>query len=120
MNDRRIGDSESHAHKRQDDEFARLHKRIDDTDQLVSQLIKAKFDSMKLHNETMEQVGQLTEAVRKLVEDTEGVVQLDADVTGMLRVMERVNKFCSLLWKPVLFVFVAGGTFYLWLKGLPR
>lgn len=120
MNDRRIGDEESHAHKRTDDEFARLHKRLDDTDQLVNQLIKAKFDSMQLHDETMKRLGELTEAVQQLVTDTKGVVQLDADVTGMLRVMERVNKFCSLLWKPLLFVAVAGGSFYLWLKGLPR
>lgn len=120
MNDRRIGDSESHAHKRSDDEFARLHQRIDDTEHLVNELIKAKFDSMRLHNEAMGQLKELTEAVQNLVADTKGVVQLDADVTGMLRVMERVNRFCSLLWKPMLFVGVAGGTVYLWLKGLPR
>lgn len=120
MPDRRIGDSESHAHKRSEDEFARLHKRIDDTEHLVNELIKAKFDSVRLHNETMAQVKALTEAVQQLVHDTKGVVQLDSDVTGMIRVMERVNRFCSLLWKPILFVGVAGGSFYLWLKGLPR
>lgn len=117
---RRKDDEESFAHKRGDDDFARLHRRIDDQDRLLNELIKAKFEAIRLHNETTDSIKALTDAVRDLAIGTQKLRDLEGDVSGMLRMLSRMNGFIGLLWKPILFVAIAGGTFYLWVKGLAK
>lgn len=118
MTDRRAGDSSSHAHKRKADEFARLHKRLDDNDALVAELMKARYESVRLHTETTQSLKSLTEAIERLTAGTAGLREMEGDVQGMMRLMSRFNGVLSLLWKPFLFIAVLGGTIYLWAKGL--
>lgn len=113
---RRSTDDAAHAHKRNEDEFARLHRRIDDHDGLLTELIKSRFEHVKLHNETTASITALTEAVRKLTEGTEGLREVEDDVRGMMRLLGRMNCFISVIWRPMIFCGVVGGMAYLWIK----
>lgn len=118
MQDRRIGDDDSHAHKRYEDEFARLHKRFEDNDHLMNALIKAKFDSLKMHDDTMQHVKALTEALNNLAASTAGIRRMESNFIGLLSFLSDLNKFISLVWKPILFVSAVGGGIYFWLKAV--
>lgn len=115
--DRRAVDDESHAHKRYEDEFARLHKRFEDNDHLMNELIKAKFDSLKMHDDTMQHVKALTEALNNLATSTAGIRRMETNVIGLLSFLSDINKFIALIWKPLLFVAVFGGAIYAGLHG---
>lgn len=120
--DRRSTDQSSHAHKRQTDadDFAKLHKRLDDNDLILSELLAARVESVKLHNDTTSAVTKLTESVGELasaVSSMAGLREMEADVRGMMRFMARMNGVVGVLWKPLLFVAVLGGTLYLWATG---
>lgn len=115
--DRRLEDDESHAHKRYEDEFARLHKRFEDNDHLVNELIKAKFESLRMHNDTMQHVKALTEALNNLATSTAGIRRMETNVIGLLSFLSDINQFIALIWKPLVFVAVCGGAVYVWLHG---
>lgn len=115
---RRSTDSASHAHMRNDDGFARLHQRMDDNDKMMTELLSARTESIRLHGETTVALGKMADAINLLTAETAGSRQLDKDVNGMLRILSRMNGFIGAVWKPLLFVAVLGGTIYLWGKGL--
>lgn len=118
MYGRRIGDDESHAYKRYEDEFVRLHKRLEDNDSLMNELIKAKFDSLKIHDDTMQHVKALTEVLNNLAASTAGIRRIESNFIGLLSFLSDLNKFISLVWKPILFVSAVGGGIYFWLKAV--
>lgn len=115
--DQRLEDDESHAHKRYEDEFARLHKRFEDNDHLMNELIKAKFESLRMHNDAMQHVKALTEALNNLATSTAGIRRMESNVIGLLSFLSDVNKFISLIWRPMVFVAVCGGAIYAGLHG---
>ena len=124
--DRRSTDQSSHAHKRQTDadDFAKLHKRLDDNDLILSELLAARVESVKLHNDTTSAVTKLTasvtvlsDAVACLTLETAGTRETEADIRGMVRLLGKISRFVGVLWKPLLFVAVLGGTLYLWATG---
>lgn len=120
---RRIGDAEAHAHQRKDDAKPRLHHRVDDgrmdllearmgtSEEIITELMRARFDMLS-------GLREVKEAVQRLTEETRGVRELEGDVVGMMRLLARVNRFLGVLWKPLLFVAVAGASAYLWAKGV--
>lgn len=120
---RRIGDAEAHAHQRKDDAKPRLHHRVDDgrmdllearmgtSEEIITELMRARFDMLS-------GLREVKEAVQRLTEETRGVRELEGDVVGMMRLLARVNRFLGVLWKPLLFVAVAGASVYLWAKGV--
>ena len=122
MNDRRRTDQASHAHKRASDEdkFARLHKRIDDSEQIQTELIKAKFELFGLMKETNGALNSLAESQSELIVEMKKTVKLREfaeDVEGMMGLMVRLNNGIGVLWKPILFVAVLGGSIWLWIVG---
>ena len=112
---RRIGDADAHAHKRTGDDIPRLHyrltERLDANDEIITELMRARFEMLAALRE-------VKDAVQKLADDTSGVRELEGDVVGMMRLLARVNRFLGVLWKPLLFVAVAGASAYLWAKGV--
>jgi hypothetical protein len=126
MMDRRSTDQASHAHKRQTDanDFAKLHKRLDDNDGVLTELLAARAESVKLHNDTTAAVTKLTDsvtvltkAVAGLATETVGARETEADIRGMVRFLGRISEFVGVLWKPLLFVAVLSGTLWLWVTG---
>lgn len=120
---RRVGDDTAHAHKRAADDTPRLHQRVDDgrmdllearmgtSEEIITELMRARFDMLS-------GLREVKEAVQRLTEETSGVRELEGDVVGMMRLLARVNRFLGVLWKPLLFVAVAGASVYLWAKGV--
>lgn len=120
---RRIGDAEAHAHQRKDDAKPRLHHRVDDgrmdllearmgtSEEIITELMRARFDMLS-------GLREVKEAVQRLTEETSGVREMEADVTGALRLMARLSRAVGVLWKPLLFVAIAGASVYLWAKGV--
>lgn len=120
---RRIGDAEAHAHQRKDDAKPRLHHRVDDgrmdllearigtSEEIITELMRARFDMLA-------GLREVKEAVQRLTAETSGVREMEADVTGALRLMARLSRVVGVLWKPLLFVAVAGASVYLWAKGV--
>jgi hypothetical protein len=120
--DRRKTDSASHAHKRESDadNFARLHQRIDDNDKLLSELLAARAESVRLHTETTTAVNQLAFSVGSLTDAMAGMAgmrEMESDVRGMMRLMSRLSGFVGVLWKPLLFIAVLGGMLWIWITG---
>lgn len=124
--DRRSTDEGSHAHKRQTDadDFAKLHKRLDDNDKILTELLAARTESVKLHNDTTaavtkltESVTVLTDAVANLANETVGTRETEADIRGMVRFLGKISRFVGVLWKPLLFIAVLGGTLWVWATG---
>lgn len=112
-------DDSAHAHQRADDDTPRLHRRLtdgevldrlDETDEMMRHVLNTQMQIIHSMNE-------VREAVDRLADETVGIRELEGDVIGMMRLLTRVNRLLGLLWKPVLFVAVAGGMAYLWLKG---
>lgn len=120
---RRIGDAEAHAHQRKDDAKPRLHHRVDDgrmdllearmgtSEEIITELMRARFDMLS-------GLREVKEAVQRLTEETSGVREMEADVTGALRLMARLSRAVGVLWKPLLFVAIVGASVYLWAKGV--
>lgn len=99
MTPRRSGDlADSHAHKRIDDEFARLHARMDDSDKLINELMRVRFEMLEAQRELSDGMAKLTEAVTALTEQTAATRALEGDVMGTMRVLERVSNFVGVLW----------------------
>lgn len=120
--DRRYTDQASHAHKRSADSltFARLHQRLDDNDKVLSGLLESRVESVRLHNETTAAVTHLTVSVSELtaaVSSMAGLRELEVDVRGMMRFMARMNGLVGVLWKPLLFIAVLGGSIWIWATG---
>lgn len=113
----RVADDESHAHKRYEDEFARLHKRFEDNDHLMNELIKAKCDSLRMHDDTMQHIKALTEALNNLAISTAGIRRMETNVIGLLSFLSDINKFITLIWKPLLFIAALGGAVYVGVSG---
>lgn len=108
----RAGDAEPRLHCRLDDgEATRLHQRLDDNDALMAELTRARF-------EMLAGLRDLKAAVQKLTDETAGIREMEADVTGALRLMARFSRAVGVLWKPLLFIAVAGASVYLWAKGV--
>lgn len=120
---RRVGDDTAHAHKRAADDTPRLHQRVDDgrmdllearmgtSEEIITELMRARFDMLS-------GLREVKEAVQRLTEETSGVREMEADVTGALRLMARLSRAVGVLWKPLLFVAIAGASVYLWAKGV--
>lgn len=120
---RRIDDADAHAHQRKDDAEPRLHHRVDDgrmdllearmgtSEEIITELMRARFDMLA-------GLREVKEAVQRLTEETSGVREMEADVTGALRLMARLSRVVGVLWKPLLFVAIAGASVYLWAKGV--
>ena len=120
MPDRRRTDQASHAHKRAGDaqEFARLHQRLDDNDQIMTELINSKVELVEMHKGTTVALNALAESQTALIFEIAklaGLRDFAADVTGMMSLMARFNTGISLLWKPLLFMGVLGGSVWLWI-----
>ena len=120
--DRRHTDQASHAHKRSGDSaiFARLHQRLDDNDKVLTELLEARVESVRLHGETTSAVTQLTLSVGELasvISSMAGLREMESDVRGMMRFMSRMNGVIGVLWKPLLFIAVLGGTIWMWATG---
>lgn len=115
MNDRRKTDTASHAHKRSDDhnDFSRLHQRLDDNDKILSELLSARVESVRLHTETTEAIRTLS----ALMERMAGVPEIAEDVRGMMRLLGRLNGFVGVLWKPLLFIAIVGGSMWILVTG---
>lgn len=125
MQDRRIGDDDSHAHKRYEDEFARLHKRFEDNEarfasneDLLKHLVEAKLTSLTMHKEAMVKMQSMTEALGELARSTAGSRRMEANINGFVEFLTDVNKFLALIWKPIFFFSAVGGGIYFWLKAL--
>lgn len=84
----------------------------------MNALIKAKFDSLKMHDDTMQHVKALTEALNNLAASTAGIRRMESNFIGLLSFLSDLNKFISLVWKPILFVSAVGGGIYFWLKAV--
>lgn len=120
---RRIDDADAHAHQRKDDAEPRLHHRVDDgrmdllearmgtSEEIITELMRARFDMLA-------GLREVKEAVQRLTEETSGIREMEADVTGALRLMARLSRAVGVLWKPLLFVAIAGASVYLWAKGV--
>lgn len=118
--DRRSTDAASHAHKRNDDSFARLHQRLDDSDKIISELLTSRFELIKLHKDTTEAVNALAISQTELIEQIgklTGLREFEEDVRGMMRFMGRINGALGVMWKPMLFVAVVGGSLWMWATG---
>lgn len=118
--DRRSTDSASHAHKRSDDTCARLHQRMDDNDKIVAELLASRFELIKLHKDTTEAVNTLAGSQKELIEQIAklaGLREFEEDVRGMMRFMGRINGAIGMMWKPLLFCAVVGGSIWIWLIG---
>lgn len=129
--DRRQTDDESHAHMRSGDEFARLHMRMDDTDKHVAELSRAKADIMQAMSglaqgqknlaaaqaDFIAAQKELADAVKKLTDETAASREISGDIKGTMRMLGRVNEVTGLLWKPLLFIAVAGGMVWVWATG---
>lgn len=115
MNDRRRTDQASHAHKRASDSelFARLHQRLDDNDQVMNELIRSKVELVEMHKVTNLAIATLTSEISKLA----GLRDFAEDVSGMMGLMSRLNNGIGILWKPILFIAVLGGSVWLWVVG---
>lgn len=59
---RRSGDTCQHAHKRLDDEFARLHQRMDDSDKLINELMKVRFELLQSQRDLADNVSAMSNA----------------------------------------------------------
>lgn len=120
---RRVGDDTAHAHKRAADDTPRLHQRVDDgrmnllearmgtSEEIITELMRARFDMLS-------GLREVKEAVQQLTDETAGIREMEADVTGALRLMARLSRAVGVLWKPLLFVTIAGASVYLWAKGV--
>ena len=122
MTDRRSTDTASHAHKRAGDAevFARLHQRLDDNDKIMTELITAKAELVELHKGTTVALNALAASQTALVSEISklaGLREFAEDVSGMMGLMARFNSGIGIMWKPVLFVAVLGGTLWLWIVG---
>lgn len=118
---RRHTDDECHAHKRSgDDEFARLHQRLDDNDKIQVELIKSKVELFDLMKETNSALNALALSQSALVVEMTKTIKLREfadDVSGMMSLMTRFNNGIGILWKPMLFIAVLGGTIWMWIVG---
>jgi len=120
--DRRHTDQSSHAHKRSGDSevFARLHQRLDDSDKIMAELITSKTELVELYKGTTVALNTLAESQTALVAEISklaGLREFAEDVSGMMGLMARFNNGIGILWKPMLFIGVLGGTLYLWVVG---
>lgn len=119
MNDRRHTDASSHAHKRKDDsnEFARMHQRLDDNDRILKELLCARIEMIELHKGTTAAINSLAASQTELINEISkiaGLREFEEDVRGMMRFMARVNGVIGIVWKPILFIAVVGGSLWLW------
>lgn len=122
MLDRRHTDAASHAHKRagDSDNFARLHQRLDDNDKIMSELISSKTELVELQVGTTLALNALAASQSALVTEISklaGLREFADDVSGMMGLMARFNRGIGILWKPMLFIAVLGGTVWMWIVG---
>jgi hypothetical protein len=122
MTDRRRTDQASHAHKRagESEVFARLHQRLDDNDKIMTELITSKTELVELQKGTTVALNALAASQTALVAEISklaGLREFADDVSGMMGLMARFNNGIGILWKPMLFIAVLGGTLWLWIVG---
>ncbi len=122
MNDRRRTDQASHAHKRAGDgaAFARLHQRLDDNDKIMAELITSRAELVEMQKGTTVALNALAASQTALVAEISklaGLREFAEDVSGMMGLMARFNNGIGILWKPMLFLAVLGGTIWMWIVG---